>query len=291
MWRAARSFRAAAPSRNSWPRISSILRNAPSAESSRSPSRLWCLEAKYSKKAILESYVNEIYLGQVGSVSIYGVGEAAHRYFGKRMNALSLEETASVGGNDQRARIPTHRLEIPAMAKARRDVVLGRLHGQGHVSDDDWKQAVMAPVEVLPPQDTLADAPFFVDYLLRQMEETTGAPLLDGVRVYTTLDPILQRLATRAVGEDLQNWRPPILRSRAMTMRCRARWSRSIRRPDPFSPWWAVAIIEAASSIGPCKSKRQPGSLFKPLVYLAALDARREVSGGQPDHGRDVNRG
>ena len=56
------------------------------------------LEVKYSKKAILESYVNEIYLGQVGSVSIYGVGEAAHRYFGKRMNALSLEETAVLVG-------------------------------------------------------------------------------------------------------------------------------------------------------------------------------------------------
>ena len=56
------------------------------------------LEVKYSKKAILESYVNEIYLGQVGSVSIYGVGEAAHRYFGKRMNALNLEETALLVG-------------------------------------------------------------------------------------------------------------------------------------------------------------------------------------------------
>ena len=56
------------------------------------------LEAKYSKKAILESYVNEIYLGQVGSVSIYGVGEAAHRYFGKRMDALNLEETAVLVG-------------------------------------------------------------------------------------------------------------------------------------------------------------------------------------------------
>ena len=81
--------------------------------------------------------------------------------------------------------------------------MLGRLHGQGHLNDDDWKQGVMAPVQVLPPQETLADAPFFVDYLLRQMEETTGAPLPDGVRVYTTLDPILQGLATRAVGEGL----------------------------------------------------------------------------------------
>ena len=69
----------------------------------------------------------------------------------------------------------------------------------------------MTPVQVLPPQETLADAPFFVDYLLRQMEETTGAPLPDGVSVYTTLDPILQGLATQPWEADSANWKPPIL--------------------------------------------------------------------------------
>ena len=61
-------------------------------------------------------------------------------------------------------------LRNPALAKQRRDVVLGRLHEQGLVSDDAWEQAVMMPVRVMPPQDTLADAPFFVDHLLRQVE-------------------------------------------------------------------------------------------------------------------------
>jgi hypothetical protein len=102
------------------------------------------LEAKYRKQAILESYANEIYLGQVGSVSIYGVGEAAHRYFGKRVDALSLEETALLVGMIKGPNTYSP-LRNPALAKQRRDVVLGRLHEQGLVSDDAWKQAVMTP--------------------------------------------------------------------------------------------------------------------------------------------------
>ena len=216
------------------------------------------LEVKYSKKAIIESYVNEIYLGQVGSVSIYGVGEAAHRYFGKRMNALSLEETALLVGMIKGPNTYSP-LRNPTLAKHRRDVVLGRLHGQGHLNDEDWRQAVMTPVQVLLPQETLADAPFFVDYLLRQMEEMTGAPLPDGVRVYTTLDPILQRLATQSSGSGLTKLETnyPALDEPCRCRAGRAGRARS-RRPVPFSRWWAVAIIEPASSIGPCRRSASP---------------------------------
>ncbi|HMV56875.1 MAG TPA: transglycosylase domain-containing protein, partial [Nitrospira sp.] len=160
------------------------------------------LEAKYPKKAILESYANEIYLGQVGSVSIYGVGEAAHRYFGKRVDTLSLEEAALLVGMIKGPNTYSP-LRNAALAKQRRDVVLGRLHEQGLINDEAWAQAIKTPVQVMPPQDTLADAPFFVDYLLRQVEEATGSPLPDGVRAYTTLDPVLQRLATQTLESEL----------------------------------------------------------------------------------------
>ena len=238
------------------------------------------LEAKYSKKAILESYANEIYLGQVGSVSIYGVGEAAHRYFGKRMNTLTLEEIALLVGMIKGPNTYSP-LKNPAMAKSRRDVVLGRLHGQGHLNDDDWKQAVMRPVEVLLPQETLADAPFFVDYLLRQMEETTGAPLPDGVRLYTTLDPILQRLATRAVGEGLADLETtyPALTSHDDAVQG------ALVAVDPTTGAILAMVgsrdYRSSQFNRAVQSKRQPGSLFKPLVYLAALDGHREVPGGQ----------
>ena len=239
------------------------------------------LEAKYSKKAILESYVNEIYLGQVGSVSIYGVGEAAHRYFGKRMNALSLEETALLVGMIKGPNTYSP-IRNPALAKQRRDVVLGRLQAQELLDEDKWKQAIKEPVRVLPPQETLADAPFFVDYLLRQMEETTGGPLPDGVRVYTTLDPILQRLATQTMGSGLANLESvyPALTGHADAVQG------ALVALDPTTGAILAMVgsrdYRASQFNRAVQARRQPGSLFKPLVYLAALDARHELTGGQP---------
>ena len=239
------------------------------------------LEVKYSKKAILESYVNEIYLGQVGSVSIYGVGEAAHRYFGKRMSALSLEETALLVGMIKGPNTYSP-IRNPALAKHRRDVVLGRLRSQGLLNDEDWTRSVTAPVRVLPPQDTLADAPFFVDYLLRQMEETTGAPLPDGVRIYTTLDPVLQRLATQTVATGLTGLEAayPALKNHAEAVQG------ALIALDPRTGAILAMVgsrdYRASQFNRAVQSKRQPGSLFKPLVYAAALDAQQGVTGEQP---------
>ncbi len=239
------------------------------------------LEAKYRKQAILESYANEIYLGQVGSVSIYGVGEASHRYFGKRMEALSLEEAALLVGMIKGPNTYSP-LRNPKLAKQRRDVVLGRLHELGIIDEEARAQAVTLPVRVMPPQDTLADAPFFVDYLLRQVEEATGAPLADGVRAYTTLDPVLQQFAAQTLESELT----------------KLETAHSTLKDHPTPVQGALVAIDPATGgilamVGSrdyrmsqfnraVQAKRQPGSLFKPLVYLAALEARRELAGGQP---------
>jgi penicillin-binding protein 1B len=239
------------------------------------------LEVKYRKQAILESYVNEIYLGQVGSVSIYGLGEAAHRYFGKRVDALNLEEIALLVGMIKGPNTYSP-LRNSALAKQRRDVVLGRLHEQGLLNDGEWKQALVAPVRVMPPQDTLADAPFFVDYLLRHVEEATGAPLPDGVRAYTTLDPVLQRLATQTLESELTKLEAayPALTSHANAVQG------ALVALDP-STGAILAMVgsrdyRTSQFNRAVQAKRQPGSLFKPVVYLAALEARRELAGGQP---------
>ena len=239
------------------------------------------LEAKYRKQAILESYVNEIYLGQVGSVSIYGVGEAAHRYFGKRVDALRQEEMALLVGMIKGPNTYSP-LRNPAQAGQRRDVVLERLHEQGLLSDDDWRKAALTPVRVMPPQETLTDAPFFVDYLLRQVEERAGAPLPDGVRAYTTLDPVLQRLATQTLGAGIAKLEAayPALKDRADAVQG------ALVAIDPATGSILAMVgsrdYRTSQFNRAVQAKRQPGSLFKPLVYLAALDARRELPGGQP---------
>ena len=239
------------------------------------------LEAKYTKKAILESYVNEIYLGQVGSISIYGVGEAAHRYFGKRMGALSIEETALLVGMIKGPNTYSP-IRNPALAKHRRDVVLGRLRSEGLLDDKDWARTVLAPVRVLPPQETLADAPFFVDYLLRQMEETTGAPLPDGVRIYSTLDPILQRLANQAVENGLATLEATYPALKAHPEAVQGALVALDPRTGAILAMVGSRDYRASQFNRAVQSKRQPGSLFKPLVYAAALDARPESANEQP---------
>lgn len=233
------------------------------------------MECKYRKDEILESYLNEIYLGQAGSVSIYGVGEAAHRYFGKRLDALSIEEIALIAGliKGPNTYSPTKNLE---QATQRRNVVLRRLHEEGMLSDEDWVRSVNRPVQVALPQDVLTDAPYFVDYLLRQVEEGTGLGIPEGARVYSTLDTHIQQLATEALQKGLAKLESvyPALKEAESPLQ------------------GAVLVLEARTGhvlamVGgrdyrisqfnrAVQARRQAGSLFKPFVYLAAFEASRD---------------
>ncbi|MEW6247373.1 MAG: PBP1A family penicillin-binding protein [Nitrospirota bacterium] len=234
------------------------------------------LEAKYRKDEILESYLNEIYLGQAGSVAIYGVGEAAHRYFGKSVHDLTIEETALIAGmiKGPNTYSPVRDLRL---AKQRRDVVLRRLREAGRITEEQWKVAVNTPVRVSPPQDSLADAPYFVDYVLRQSEETADAALPDGTRVYTTLDPILQRIA----GEVLQNGLARLEKVHPKLKRADLPLQGALVALDPRTGGILAMVggreYRASQFNRSVQAKRQPGSLFKPLVYLAAFETTKDA--------------
>lgn len=232
------------------------------------------MEWKYRKEEILESYLNEIYLGQAGSVSIYGIGEAANRYFGKPLEALSIEEVATIAGliKGPNTYSPTKNLEH---ATHRRDVVLRVLRDDGLLSEPAWKEAVNRPIQVALAQETITDAPYFVDYLLRQVEAGTGMGLPEGARIYSTLDPFVQQLATDSLHKGLAKLEQqyPALRE----------------GDSPLQG--AVVVLEANTGhllamIGgreyrtsqfnrAAQAHRQAGSLFKPFVYLAAFEAAR----------------
>jgi penicillin-binding protein 1B len=233
------------------------------------------LEVKYRKQDILESYLNEIYLGQAGFVSIYGVSEAAHRYFGKSLSELTVGETAMIAGliKGPNTYAPT---KHPALATERRDVVLRVLRDQGRLTEEEWKTAVNQQVHVVPPDDVLADAPYFVDSVLRQVEEVIGTPLPEGLRIDSTLDPLLQQTSTEALEAGLTKLERtyPTLVNAGQSLQA------------------AVVILEHSTGsilalVGgrdyrlsqfnrAVQARRQAGSLFKPFVYLAAFEASRE---------------
>lgn len=238
------------------------------------------LEAKYTKQEILESYLNEIYLGQAGFVSIYGVREAAHRYFGKTLQDLTVEEIAMIAGliKGPNSYAPT---KHPELAKQRRDVVLRRLRETGLLTEEAWTRAVNEPVRVTPSEDILTDAPYFVDAVLRQVEEAGVVPLPEGLRIDSTLDPMIQQAAGELLEKGLAKLEAthPSLNSSLEPVQG------AVVVLDPKTG--AVLALVGGRDYRrsqfnrAVQSRRQPGSLFKPFVYLAALEAAREGESGR----------
>ena len=233
------------------------------------------LELKYGKDEILESYLNEIYLGQTGAVSIYGVSEAAHRYFGKPLQELTIAETALMVGLIKGPNTYSP-VKAPGLAKQRRDVVLRRLREAGNLSEQEFKAAVGSSVQVALSQESLTDAPYFVDYLLRQFEEPAGGTLPTGAKLMTTLDPVMQRIAETSLQAGLKHLETsyPFLKRKGETLQG------ALVALDPKTG----GILAMAGGRDyrhsqfnrAVQARRQPGSLFKPLVYLAAFEASRE---------------
>ena len=233
------------------------------------------LEFKYRKEEILESYLNEIYLGQAGSVSIYGVGEAAHRYFGKTLDELSIDEVALIVGliKGPNTYSPVKNVEL---ATERRNVVLRRLRDQGTLTEEAWTRAANQPVQVALAQDELTDAPYFVDYLLREVEEGTGMGMPEGARIYSTLDPRIQQLATQALQQGLvklettypalKGAEPP-LQGAAVVLDAKTGHVLAMIGGRNYRMSQFNRAVQA---------HRSAGSLIKPFVYLAAFEAARD---------------
>ena len=237
------------------------------------------LEWRYSKDQILEAYLNEIYLGQVGGAAVRGIGAATRAYFGKEVHQLTLPEAALLAGmiRGPNSYSPTAN---PDRARERRDVVLARLRDLGKISETDYRRARREPVKARPTPGNGLVAPYFVDYVRAELERSTDMDLADqhGVRVYTTLDPVLQRLAEAAVVKGID---------RLETARPR------LRRKGPEERLQAALIVldtttgQVRALVGgrdyrlsqfnrAVLARRQPGSAFKPFVFLAALTPRQE---------------
>ncbi len=233
------------------------------------------LEFKYRKEEILESYLNEIYLGQAGPVSIYGVGEAAHRYFSKNLDELSIDEMALIVGliKGPNNYSPVKSVEY---ATKRRDVVLRRLREEGILTEDAVVQAMNRPVKVMLNQDVLTDAPYFVDHVLREIEQGIGMVIPDGARIYSTLDPSAQRIVAQVLQEGLA--------------KLEKRYPALVGVEPPLQGAAVVLDVKTGHVLAmvggrnyqlsqfnrAVQAHRSAGSLFKPFVYLAGFEAARD---------------
>lgn len=233
------------------------------------------LERHYSKQEILEAYLNEIYLGQNGIMGIYGVGQGAWFYFGKPPSELTLNEAALLAGIIRSPNtFSPHK--NPKKAIQRRNVVLEALFSEGKVDLRSYLQARGEGVPGRKAKDRLNVAPYFVDEIRQRLAATYPQNVLTsgGLKIFTTLDVELQRIAEEKVRDGLASLE---------------RQERSLKRPDPERQLQgalvaidpkngAVRALVGGRDYGASQfnravqAKRQPGSLFKPIVYLTAFE-------------------
>jgi len=241
------------------------------------------LEWRYDKRQILEAYLNAIYFGQHGAAAIYGVGAAANSYFGKHVGELSIGEAALLAGMI-RAPNSYSLVHSPARARERRDVVLRQMHELGFIDATAFADA--SGERLRTRRAALAGflGPYFLDYVRVSLERGHGDSGLarGGLHVYTSLDPILQRAAEAALARGLDHLEGHYahLRRRNATERLQG----VLLALDPATGEiramvggrdYALSQFNRATY-----AHRQPGSAFKPFVYLAAL--RREPHGELP---------
>ena len=234
------------------------------------------LEQTLSKQQIFEDYANQIYLGRRGSFSINGFGEASEAYFGKEIRQLTLPEAATLAGMIQRPGYynPYH---YPDRVRERRNVVLSLMRQNGDIDDREYAVAEESPLNLAKGASQSVDAPYFVDqvneFLQSQFQDIDFQA--NSFRVYTTLDLDLQRAATEAIRDGMQLVDEQIRKQK-----------RFKGQPIPEAQCALIALdphtgeIKAlsggrnygASQLNHILAKRQPGSIFKPFVYTAALN-------------------
>jgi penicillin-binding protein 1B len=232
------------------------------------------VEARYEKDAILEAYLNEIYLGQRGATQVHGIGEAARFYFGKPVRDLSLSECALIAGLIQSPnRLSPHRSQ--QAATERRDLVLRLMLQQAKITQAEFAEAAAEPLRVATITPDLRDARFFLDALRRELPNYYSEVNLaaEGLRIYSTLDLRLQRAASRVVREELERLEKS---TRALAPKDGQRLEACLvaLRPQTGEVLALVGGRDyAASQFDRCTQARRPaGSLFKAFVYAAALE-------------------
>ncbi|MCI0658599.1 MAG: transglycosylase domain-containing protein, partial [Acidobacteria bacterium] len=159
------------------------------------------IEKTYTKKEILVFYCNQIYLGH----GRYGVETASRFYFGKPAKDMTLAESALLAGLVQRPEAYSP-IRNPQLALRRRDHVLARMRNEGYINPEQARLAQAEPFQRIQPREESELAPYFVEEVRRYLDRTYGEVALyqEGLEVYTTLDPVMQKAANEAISRGLR---------------------------------------------------------------------------------------
>jgi penicillin-binding protein 1B len=240
------------------------------------------LESRFSKEQIFEMYANQINIGQRGSYGINGFGEAAQAYFGKDLRQLDLAECALIAGMIQRPNYFSP-YKHPDRAMERRNLVLDSMVETSAITAAEAERAKAEPLHLAPPNIDASEAPYFVDLVHDQIVQRLGDSDSShtALRIYTSLDPELQRAAADAVETGMKHVDDLVRRRYA--------GPRKKGQPPPAITYPQVALVAlnphtgqvlalvggrnyTVSQLNHAVAERPTGSIFKPFVYATAYN-------------------
>jgi penicillin-binding protein 1A len=227
------------------------------------------IERRYPKERILEMYLNQVYFGQ----GAYGVEAAARTYFGKAVSEITVREAALLAGLP-RAPSTYAPFEHPKAAKQRREVVLRRMVEYGALKQADATKIAKADLGLIPPERRRTTGQYFLDHVQQTLEAKYGADMVfkGGLHVYTTLDPAMQLAAEQSLRDGLK-----ALENRTAKARPGEHPEGAIVTIEPQTGYVRAIVggydFFRSEFNRAVQAKRQPGSAFKPFVYMAALQA------------------
>lgn len=232
------------------------------------------MERHYNKEQILEAFLNQISFGH----GWYGIESAARHYFGKSAAQLTIAEAATLAAMPKGPAVYDP-AKYPDRAKNRRDAILGLMAEQKYITPGEAAAAKAEPVRTAPNGGVSAPSPYFIDVVRVQAERAGVAVSTGGYRIYTTLDPALQRAAVQALAEGTAE----------VERRPGYRHPTYASHPKGSTEYLQGAVVAIDPSSGDVKALvggrnyqespfnravsglRQPGSSFKPFVYARAL--------------------
>jgi penicillin-binding protein 1B len=252
------------------------------------------LEEKLTKQEILLHYCNQVYLGNHDTFSLHGFGEAARIYFNKELKELTLPQAALLAGIVQRPSFDDP-IRHPDRAFNRRNTVLSLMERNGYITATEAIAAAATPLGLdVRSLDSAGQAPYFLDLAFEEARShvTSKGSALGSYRINTTLDPDLQTAAAEAMRIGMESL-DRLIRLRAHNAphipADSKKGAASANVPLPALPQVALIAMDphtgevkaaiggrsyASSQLNHLRSKRQPGSVFKPFVYTAAMETQ-----------------
>ena len=227
------------------------------------------LERRYTKDRILEMYLNQVYFGH----GAYGVEAASRTYFGKSVSEINVREAALLAGLP-RAPTTYSPFEHGEAAKRRREVVFRRLVEYGALKEPEAKRLARTDLGLIPPERRRTTGQYFLEYVQQALESRYGADMVfkGGLNVYTTLNPSMQLAAEQALRDGLK------------ALEGRTKGAKPGEHPEG-----AIVTVETQTGyvramVGgydffrsefnrAVQARRQPGSAFKPFIYIAAVES------------------